>query len=204
MLSSPLEGHISPAKNVIADRLQWARNSFRKRLDMNGQAMPKAVAELREEGTIKSKPDAGAADRAELLDSGLTNGDKKQSPPASPGGCDPDSSQTSSTSSSASSPERLTLTHGDPLGALDHKEEETPAAVPAQSFFSPSRKPFVLPDLGLRLFTNHRSDEATESSEDETSQSDSEESAESESDSEEESDHSNENIPASDSRLSLR
>lgn len=207
MFSSPLEDHISPAKNAIADRLQWARNSIRKKLDMNGhqQAVPKPVAEHREEEAAKLKPlEPEPIARTEELDSGLSNCDTKQSRPVTPNVSDPDSSQTSATSSTSSpirTPERLTLTHGDPLGALDRKERETPPVVPASSFFSSPLRPFVLPDIGIRLFTTQRDDDTAESGEDVTSESESEESRDSETESEEDSDHSEEDNPALDSRL---
>ena len=56
MFVSPLEGHFSPAKTALADRLQWARSSIRKKLDMGGQQeTPQSTTPKRNEVQVQDE-----------------------------------------------------------------------------------------------------------------------------------------------------
>lgn len=210
MLVSPLEGHLNPAKNALADRLQWARSSIRKKLDMSDQqespkaATPKKNATAENE-IVKVKPQEPVTPKLPL--SNGTSIDKKDEP--SPQKQSPVDSSTNSSSESENntkpspvrSPERHVITCGDPLGALDSISEVARSTPTAPEPVTPA-KPFVLPDSGVRLFTRRHSTSSSDSSSNDSSTSSSDDSSE-ESESEEESDHSHEN-ESSASRLSIR
>jgi hypothetical protein len=123
--------------------------------------------------------------------------------------CEEESTSGSSCTSPLRSPERLTITHGDPLGALGSSSLDA-----AQSPAAPQPEPvrrlnssFVVPDPEGRLFINtHPSSSSSSATEDDSSDasSDASSSTESGTDSEEESDHSHDNVPSSASKLPFR
>lgn len=208
MFVSPLEGHFSPAKTALADRLQWARSSIRKKLDMGNQPNnPESTISKDKEKVenIVVKPQEVVQETGQ---SACNNGiihvvqenHTSNARMPSEGLADIiENCQTTDKTAPACSPERHTLTHGDPLGALDIINEvarTTPASAEA---FHP--KPFLLPDPSVRLFTkSHSTSSSGSSTEDDSSDDDSSE----ESESEEESDHSHDNVSSSASRLSFR
>ena len=212
MFVSPLEGHFSPAKTALADRLQWARSSIRKKLDMGGQqetpqsTTPKRKEEVQDEKIeVKSQESATSAESRKLAacnGSGLNHVDEKDSATHL---INRDvevtlqNSHSDDKSRPTCSPERHTLTHGDPLGALD-VITEVAKSTPVSAEVSPM-KPFVLPDPSVRLFTSSHSTSSSGSST-EDSDDDSDDDTSEESESEEESDHSNDKSSAS--RLSFR
>ena len=217
MFVSPLEGHLSPAKSALADRLQWARSSIRKKLDMSGQQEPIKSTPVKgkddaEEEKVKAQETAVLVDIEQPPSSLVLNIDQKDSltiPHLTNGKSEEnvDSSQSSTQSSPIPSPERHTITHGDPLGALDtinevSKPTTQSVASPASVQVSPL-KPFVLPDPNVRLFTNDRSTSNSDTSTEDSNSSSDDDSSE-ESESEEESDHSHDNNSSSASRLSIR
>lgn len=219
MFSSPLEGHLSPAKTALSDRLQWARSSIRKKLDMNSsqETQKSTPAKVKKNDDEKQKnnfeeeailvnieqplinlslqPDSHQKDFT--IEPQLTNGQIEKvvdnDKPVVPTGPVP-------------SPERHTITHGDPLGALDVINEvarspEIPTSPPPVT--SPLR-PFVLPNPDARLFTTSRSTSSSETSTEDDSSDSSDDDSSEETDSEEESDHSHDNVSSSASRLSIR
>ena len=210
MFVLPLEGHLSPAKTALADRLQWARSSIRKKLDMGGQQeTPKPVTPKAKEEKVEKK-DVKPQEQVALVDSqALTNGvlhHKDEKDCAAPINGDVEGaiakSETDVESRPIPSPERHTITHGDPLGALDVKMEAAkPTPVTSPEPKTPA-KLFVLPDLSVRLFAKSRSSSSSSASSTEDSSSDDDSSEDSES--EEESDHSHDNVSSSASRLSFR
>lgn len=217
MFGSPLEGHLSPAKTALADRLQWARSSIRKKLDMSSQESPKSTptkSKDEEDEKKKMKPQEQAVltnieqplinlslnhvdEKDSKIDHHLTNGNAEEVT---------QNHQSSVQSSPVRSPERHAITHGDPLGALDvitevaRSAEVTTSPPPATS----PTKSFVLPDMSVRLFTTSRSTSSSGSSTEDDSSDSSEDDTSEETDSEEESDHSHDNVPSSASRLSIR
>lgn len=214
MLNSPLvESHLNPAKTVIADRLQWARSSIRKRLDMDDSSSafqdkeePKLASVSVENSTLL---DVGPPTSLETLVNGnqLEKAEKQQEQQS----VDTDSSSRSTCASPLRSPERLTLTSGDPLGALDSpvvgavQMPTTPQV--ATETVSRKNSSFVVPDPEGRLFINtHPSSSSSSASGNDSSDasSDPTSSSESDTDSEEESDHSHDNIPSSASKLPFR
>jgi len=223
MLNSPLvESHLNPAKTVIADRLQWARSSIRKRLDMNdanSSIQPEDKDELKSPSAkmgdtpfIDLEPTTGTE--------GLVNGNHKEKPKEpqqsvkndslSNGSCEDESTSSSSCTSPLQSPERLTLTHGDPLGALDSSSLDAVQSSPTTPQVEPVRRlnsSFVVPDPEGRLFINTHPSSSSSASEDDSSDasSDGSSSTESDTDSEEESDdHSHDYVPSSASKLPFR
>ncbi|XP_046634776.1 DENN domain-containing protein Crag-like isoform X3 [Daphnia pulicaria] len=211
MFVSPLEGHFSPAKTALADRLQWARSSIRKKLDMGGQqetpqsTTPKRKEQVQNEKIeVKSQESAIPVESSQLATcngSGLNHVDEKDSAPHLINGDVEVASKNSHSDDKPGptcSPERHTLTHGDPLGALD-VITEVAKSTPVSAEVSPL-KPFVLPDPSVRLFTSSHSTSSSGSST-EDSDDDSDDDSSEESESEEESDHSNDKSSAS--RLSF-
>lgn len=211
MFVSPLEGHLSPAKTALADRLQWARSSIRKKLDMGGQqdspksATPKAKEEEPVKIDVKPQEQVAVVESQALSNGVPHHEDKKDcvTPPLINGNIEEtvEISETTVQPGPVPSPERHTITHGDPLGALDVRAEiAKPAPVTSPEPKTPA-KPFILPDLSVRLFAKSSSSSSSDSSsEDSSSDDDSSEDSESE----EESDHSHDNVSSSASRLSFR
>ena len=164
LLTSPMEGN--PAKNMVANRLQWVRSSIRKKLDMN----------------LPSKKDASHADAScerasgnqELLkrvpelelngrstDEGVDAVPLKQkvvediTESKSVEGADSTNCIKPALANGTSSPGRTIVTHGDPLGALDVDsvfEDKVVAQVD-----SGRGKDFIVPDCGVRLFVDNSS-----------------------------------------------
>ena len=217
MFVSPLEGHFSPAKTALADRLQWARSSIRKKLDMGGQQeTPQSTTPKRNEVQVQDEnievKSQELAIRVERKPPSVCNGsgfdriDQKDCACEDPHLINGEvkdigkNSQPDDKPGPTCSPERHTLTHGDPLGALD-VITEVAKSTPASAVEVTPAKPFVLPDPSVRLFTNNRSTSSSDSST-EDSDDDSDDDSSEESESEEESDHSHDKSSAS--RLSFR
>lgn len=189
MLVSPLEGHLTPAKAVLADRLQWARSSIRKRLDMGGQqpeapsnksspattpAPTKSVKQPEEKKGDDPAPLTQPSASNEPLINGHVEDVPSHSPPSPQETLDSAKETTTATATAQSgttrSPERQAVTSGDPLGALDARVEEAirPAPVPDVQL-TPARS-FVVPDPGVRLFANKNRSSSEEEGGDESSE----------------------------------
>ncbi|XP_059352777.1 DENN domain-containing protein Crag-like isoform X2 [Daphnia carinata] len=205
MFVSPLEGHLSPAKTALADRLQWARSSIRKKLDMGGQqdttSEPTVLKENEKDEKIDVKPQEMVQESSQSTwNSDVNHVDQEDRASNSRVSSDEvakvtQNAQPTVKTAPTCSPERHTLTHGDPLGALDIINEvarSTPASAEVSRL-----KPFVLPDPSVRLFTSsHSTSSSGSSTEDDSSEDDSSE----ESESEEESDHSHDVSSSASSR----
>lgn len=132
--ASPLvESHLNPAKAALAGRLQWARSSIRKKLDMDTPSTPPNPKE------DESQPESGG------------NG--------------------------AISPNRMTLTSGDPLGALDVRPEEPQPKSVASPPPLPKAGSFVVPSPEVRLFTNGTTSDESEEEEEEDDESEEDDSS---------------------------
>lgn len=208
MFVSPLESHFSPAKTALADRLQWARSSIRKKLDMGSQHDTASESTVLKENEKEEKMDVKPQEMVQESGQSTWNRDVNhvdQEDRASNSHLPSDevakiiqNSQPTVKTVPTCSPERHTLTHGDPLGALDIINEVA-RSTPVSAEIS-RLKPFVLPDPSVRLFTSsHSTSSSGSSTEDDSSEDDSSE----ESESEEESDHSHD-VSSSASRLSFR
>ena len=178
MLTSPLvESHLNPARAALVGRLQWARSSIRKKLDMDEK-------QERQKPSQPIQPPAEESSDTIVKQTKTAQEEKRKTPSPTPmdliqleqpinsvveeqqqgkTGHVENGSEESGISPSSPlprSPERMTITHGDPLGALDASKDQPP---PSQS--SPPRpeetiqtspRPFVMPDPNARLFTNCR------------------------------------------------
>ena len=157
MLSSPLE-HLNPSKSALANRLQWARSSIRKRLDMNSQ---RNVAESNHR-KVEKKPEECKKGCDEA--SPLAVDDPPQHGLNGMNGLDEEIVENGKLlseieiESGIESPRRRTLTSGDPLGALDAVADDDVASCPDVSISSN----FVAPDPSTRLFAVCASEESDE------------------------------------------